>query len=141
MHHNLIFLLPPYEGSWFKPGIWWSITFLHKSNCRNKMDIVKSLCFAVCHRPGAKCESMPLNELDLQRGQMDKMRFNKLKSLKVAKWRKDKWRMMKDERWMMKDDDFKLLKGFALGWMNKWTDICNCRVAFATEKNFLYWSR
>ena len=25
------------------------------------------------------------NELDLQRGQMDKMRFNKLKSLKVAK--------------------------------------------------------
>ena len=56
--------------------------FLHKSNCRNKMDIVKSLCFAVCHRPGAKCESMPLNELDLQRGQM---RFNKLKSLKVAK--------------------------------------------------------
>ena len=59
--------------------------FLHKSNCRNKMDIVKSLCFAVCHRLGAKCESMPLNELDLQRGQMDKMRFNKLKSLKVAK--------------------------------------------------------
>ena len=115
MHHNLIFLLPPYEGSWFKPGIWWSITFLHKSNCRNKMDIVKSLCFAVCHRPGAKCESMPLNELDLQRGQMDQMRFNKLKSLKVAKWRKDKWRMLKD-KWrmnvMMKDDDFKLSRGF-----------------------------
>ena len=60
---------------------------------------------------------------------------NKLKSLKVAKWRKDEWRMMKDEwrmikyewrmikyewrmmkdeRWRMKDDDFKLLKGFAL---------------------------
>ena len=35
---------------------------------------------------------------------------NKLKSLKVA----NEWRMMKDERWMMKDDDFKLLKGFAL---------------------------
>ena len=43
----------------------------------------------------------------------------------------------------MKDDDFKLLKkGFALRrtdkrmneQMNKRTDICNCRVAFATEK-------
>ena len=33
---------------------------------------------------------------------------NKLKSLKVAKWRKDEWRM-----WMMKDDDFKMLMGFA----------------------------
>ena len=40
---------------------------------------------------------------------------NKLKSLKVEKWRKDEWRMMKDEwrlkmikdeGWMMKDDDF-----------------------------------
>ena len=38
---------------------------------------------------------------------------------------------------MMKDDDFKLLKGFLLRltneWMNKRTDICGCRVAFATE--------
>ena len=32
--------------------------------------------------------------------------INKLKSLKVAKCRKD------DEGWMMKDDDFKLLRGF-----------------------------
>ena len=60
----------------------------------------------------------------------------KLKSLQVAKWGKDEWRMMKDdwrmmkvERWMMKDDDFKLLKGIALrlmdeqtnGWMDKQT--------------------
>ena len=36
---------------------------------------------------------------------------------------------------MMKDDDFKLLKGFALGRTNERTDICDCRVAFATEKN------
>ena len=36
---------------------------------------------------------------------------------------------------MMKDDDFKLLKGFALGQMKGWTDICVCRVAFATENN------
>ena len=33
---------------------------------------------------------------------------NKKKSLK----RKDEWRIMKDEGWMMKDDDFKLLRGF-----------------------------
>ena len=46
---------------------------------------------------------------------------------------KDEWRMMKDERWMMKDDDFKLLKGFALWRTDRRTDICNCRVAFATE--------
>ena len=70
---------------------------------------------------------------------------NKLKSLKVAKWRKDEWRMtkddwrmMKDERWRMDDDDFKLLKGFALRLTDRRTDrrtdICDCRVAFATEK-------
>ena len=46
---------------------------------------------------------------------------------------------------MMKDDDFKLLKGFALGrtnggtdrqtneQMNEQTDICDCRVSFTTE--------
>ena len=34
---------------------------------------------------------------------------------------------------MMKDDDFKLLKGFADGQMKEWTDICDCRDAFATE--------
>ena len=36
----------------------------------------------------------------------------------------------------MKDDDFKLLRGLA----EEQTDICDCRVAFATEKegaNFL----
>ena len=32
--------------------------------------------------------------------------YNKLKSLKVAKWREDEWRMMKDDGWMMKDNDF-----------------------------------
>ena len=37
---------------------------------------------------------------------------------------------------MMKDDDFKLLKGFALGQTNERTDICDCRVAFATENIF-----
>ena len=38
------------------------------------------------------------------------------------------------------DDDFKLLRGFADrqmdGWTNKRTDICECRVAFATENKF-----
>ena len=35
---------------------------------------------------------------------------------------------------MMKDDDFKLLKGFADERTDKQTDICDCRVAFVTEK-------
>ena len=38
---------------------------------------------------------------------------------------------------MMRDDDFKLLRGFADGRTNERTnertDICDCRVAFATE--------
>ena len=35
---------------------------------------------------------------------------------------------------MLKDDDFKLLRGFADGRTDGRTDICDCRVAFATEK-------
>ena len=35
---------------------------------------------------------------------------------------------------MMKDDDFKLLRGFA----DRVTDICDCGVAFATEKIFVH---
>ena len=40
----------------------------------------------------------------------------------------------------MKDEDFKLLGGFALRLTDKRTDICDCRVAFATEKvtHFLF---
>ena len=42
----------------------------------------------------------------------------------------------------MKDDDFKLLKGFAFRQTdertNERTDICDCRVAFATENLFKY---
>ena len=34
---------------------------------------------------------------------------------------------------MMKDDDFKLLRGFADERTNGRTDICECRVALATE--------
>ena len=59
---------------------------------------------------------------------------NKLKSLKVAKWMKDEWRTMNFEGWMMKDDDFKLLRGFCDWQTDEQTDICECRVAFATEK-------
>ena len=33
----------------------------------------------------------------------------------------------------MKDDDFQLLRGFDYGQTDKRTDICDCRVAFATE--------
>ena len=35
---------------------------------------------------------------------------------------------------MMKDDDFNLLRGFADEQMDERTDICDCRVTFATEK-------
>ena len=34
---------------------------------------------------------------------------------------------------MMKGDDFKMLGGFADRLTDKQTDICDCRVAFATE--------
>ena len=38
----------------------------------------------------------------------------------------------------MKDEDFKLLRGFVTnGQTNERTDICECRVAFATE-NVIY---
>ena len=37
----------------------------------------------------------------------------------------------------MKDDDFKLLRGFEGRQTNRQTDICECRVAFATEKALL----
>ena len=35
----------------------------------------------------------------------------------------------------MKDDDFKLLRGFGDGRTNERTDICDCRVAFSTEND------
>ena len=48
----------------------------------------------------------------------------------------EEWWMMKVEWWKlkMKDDDFKLLRGFADWRTNGRTDICDCRVAFVTEK-------
>ena len=45
---------------------------------------------------------------------------------------KDELGMIKDEWRVMKDDDFKLLRGFT----ERWTDICKYVVAFATEKIF-----
>ena len=59
----------------------------------------------------------------------------KLKSREMKEgWMKnDEGRMMNDEWWRMKDDDFKLWRGFADKRTNKRTDICDCRVAFATE--------
>ena len=44
------------------------------------------------------------------------------------------WMNEDDEGWMIKDDDFKLLRGFANKRTDGQTDICDCRVAFATEK-------
>ena len=66
---------------------------------------------------------------------------NKLKSLKVAKWRKDEWRMMEvewrmnEEWWMMKNEWWRMMISSCWGVLitNRRTDICDCRVAFATE--------
>ena len=66
-----------------------------------------------------------------------KKQAEKLKSceMKEGWWRmmKDDEGWMKDEWRMMKDDDFKLLRGFASEQTDRRTDICECRVAFATE--------
>ena len=40
----------------------------------------------------------------------------------------------------MKDDDFKLLRGSCDGQTNEQTDICECRVAFATENAYSVFS-
>ena len=64
---------------------------------------------------------------------------NKLKSLQVAKWRKDEWRM-NEEWWRMNDEWWRIMISSCWGvlimnkQMNGRTDICECRVAFATEK-------
>ena len=43
---------------------------------------------------------------------------------------------------MMKNDDFKLLKGFASRRTDRLTDICECRVAFETEsRNLKKWKK
>ena len=41
---------------------------------------------------------------------------------------------MNVEGWMMKDDDFKLLKGFALWWTNEQTDISLNNVAMLEKQ-------
>ena len=48
---------------------------------------------------------------------------------------KDEWRMMKDKRWWFQD-----VEGFCFktdGRIDGRTDICNCKVAFATENLFI----
>ena len=75
------------------------------------------------------------------------MDLNKLKSLKVVKWRMkvERW-MMKLERWRMKVESWrmnverwrmKVEGGFQDGQTNRWTDICDCIVAFAIENEVL----
>ena len=76
--------------------------------------------------------------------QAEKLQSREMKEgwLKMMKdeWRmmKDEGRVMKDEWGVMKDDDFKLLRGFedeqTDGQTEERTDICDCRVTFATEK-------
>ena len=58
-----------------------------------------------------------INQLIIQ--QAEKLNSREMKE----GWMKnDEWRMIKDEGWMMKDDDFKLLKGFALWQTNERTN-------------------
>ena len=61
----------------------------------------------------------------------------KLKSREMKEgWMKsDEGWMKNDERWMMKDEGcwFQAVEGFCW-WTDGRTDICDCRVAFATEK-------
>ena len=47
--------------------------------------------------------------------------LNKLKSLKVAKWSKDEWRMVNDELRMVKDDEWwrRMMKDYE-GWMKNY---------------------
>ena len=45
--------------------------------------------------------------------------------------------MMRDDGLMIKHDDFKLLRGFADKQNDGRTDTGDCRVTFATEKQFL----
>ena len=58
---------------------------------------------------------------------------------------KDEWRMMKDEGWRKNDEWwgmndegwwFQAVEGFCRR-MDKQTDICDCRVTFATENSSL----
>ena len=64
---------------------------------------------------------------------MSTKQAEKLKSREM----KEGW-MKNEEGWMMKDDDFKLLRGFEDEQTNRqtdrWLDISECRVAFATKK-------
>ena len=48
--------------------------------------------------------------------------INKLKSLKVAKWRKDEWRMMKDEWKVMKDEWWIMNKDVLIALRDKWSN-------------------
>ena len=64
----------------------------------------------------------------------------KLKSreMKEGWMRNDEEWMKIDEGWRLKDDDFKLLRGFSDRLTEERTDICDWRVAFATENEIVY---
>ena len=73
------------------------------------------------------------------------MRHNQAEKLKSHKMKegwmktvKDEWRMMKVEG--LKNDDCRLLRGFEDWKTNGLMDICDCRVAFATEHQWLFYN-
>ena len=59
--------------------------------------------------------------------------------LKSRKMKNDEGWRMNEEGWGMNDEGwwFQALEGF-WWWMNRQTDICDCRVGFTTEKRHLY---
>ena len=114
-------------------------TMWNSDNYQNKTYFCKSVCniYLAC-RKGVHQEGNPLKQLQINHSISTSSsvppttRFelcfsacylNKLKSLKVAKWR------INDQGWRMK-------KGFADRQTNRQTDIGNCRVTFAPENRF-----
>ena len=78
------------------------------------------------------CKSSPFCHIFNQ--QTEKLKSREMKEV----WMKDEWRMMKDEGWVMRDDYFKLLRGFASWQTDRQTDIGECRVAFETEIHLFF---
>ena len=67
------------------------------------------------------------------------LQINKLKSLKVAKWRKDEWRMMKNDDGWMKNEEwwFQAVEGFCFQMdvqTDKWT-VVNVELLLQLKSN------
>ena len=119
---------------------WSNFTWVQYFQPGSKMQIIKDKCN--CWSQMVKMVDSLLQQYIIQIWVLCKLIHTKssvaaskivFKQAEKIKWRmkmNEEWRMMKDEEWMIKDYDFKLLRGFIT---DRWTDICECRVTFATE--------